>query len=836
MAAAGPSVTVRRRSKGVSPVSPSGADITFRRRKSGEIPDDFAESALLASTLAGSGLLGEVSRRCWLGRAQGMLGSELFLVLLAMWSSGRLGQRAVSKVGRACGAALAAAFGLLVWPSQAAISRALGAVDPKAARDFLGWLFAEVLPLGPVERDDGAYHRDTQGQAWRVVDTDGRVLGLRQRGLPDGDDLPEGKRLPESLAVAGYPGRKRADIQTYRMVVQDAGSGRYLGVCCGPGNGEHHDELIWAARRAADFARALDHKLERTVLRCDGKSSGAPSAAAAINAGVHLLTRWTDYGLLNDPNIREQLRGRTWTQVRDSGSGPRRYATELGTIALEGIVDAGAGKPPASADLRVVVSRYRLKGDEARGCGVTIDGWRYELYGTTVQAEHWPAAELVELYYGRASQENRFGQLDAELHKLRLVTWNLPGLELFVGAGLFLSNWRLLQGAAAVWHHVAPPDPTPRAVEVLPPDPTLLGSPAQVPEPTDDASAAQASAASTAVNPAPDTADGMSTAEVGTASTLADPMATAGSPPADLSHVEVPRGEVIGATETTTASTVMPTIAVAWPNQDSSRLSERSRSKMAMLLAVLVLYLDEILKAHPGWSWSTERGALLCPDSQPARPITTFERSGKDALRLRVEPAACRTCRQRSGCTRSPHPDYARHLTVVLPAPTAGGPGPSPVTFFDPDAATASAKRVLLPNQPPPAKQNPPSQLRRSQAAKRWSPPGPDCPGPQQAAAPTLVPAYLRRHTASLLADCRVSVESLQPGLAPTLRHPPWHAATPEARQHRRRTYEQRFAQRHRLPARLCVSIPAGPTRAEIQRALSSQLLLQHPEATGESG
>jgi hypothetical protein len=158
------------------------------------------------------------------------------------------------------------------------------------------------------------------------------------------------------------------------------------------------------------------------------------------------LVRSAHYALLEETAIVEALRQATWCEVPSSGSGPIRLAAELGDVLLQPskntTTDEGERFDPAC--VRMVVSRFAAA--HKSGAGVVIDGWQYELYATDLPASAWPAAETVELYYGRCGQENRFAQEDRELGLDRIFSYNLPGQELATLVALFLWNWRTCIG------------------------------------------------------------------------------------------------------------------------------------------------------------------------------------------------------------------------------------------------------------------------------------------------------------------------------------------------------------------------------------------------------
>jgi hypothetical protein len=107
---------------------------------------------------------------------------------------------------------------------------------------------------------------------------------------------------------------------------------------------------------------------------------------------------------------RDRDRGRC--PLPSSGSGPTRLAAELGDVLLQPSKNTttNEGERFEAVRVRVVVSRFAAA--QKSGAGVVIDGWQYELYATDLPTEAWPAAEIVELYYGRCGQENRFAQED----------------------------------------------------------------------------------------------------------------------------------------------------------------------------------------------------------------------------------------------------------------------------------------------------------------------------------------------------------------------------------------------------------------------------------------
>ena len=261
-------------------------DVTVEDRAKGEIPECLTVGVLAWGKLAAAGLVEQFGQRLLLERKDGCTGAVLFGRLLLMSFGNLRGQRPLQRAAIGCEDALAAAIGARQWHTQASMSRTMGSATAEQVRDFVDWLLGEALPVGALDRDDSAFHRDTLGEPWRMVDADGRVIAVRQRGLPEGDELPTAKRLASSIAKPGYPGRKRGEVQFHQMIVQDAGTGRWIGVRLGPGGGDHHEDMRWAALRAAHWGDRLGLERGRVCMRFDGKAAGAPSLLACIEEGI----------------------------------------------------------------------------------------------------------------------------------------------------------------------------------------------------------------------------------------------------------------------------------------------------------------------------------------------------------------------------------------------------------------------------------------------------------------------------------------------------------------------------------------------------------------------
>jgi len=241
------------------------------------------------------------------------------------------------------------------------------------------------------------------------------------------------------------------------------------------------------------------------VVRADGEFGSVGAMRTCLASQVHALTRLCRYTLLDREDVVGSMATATWVKVGGSGGGPEREAADLGLFTLYPDVDSkdADGGP---VEVRVVVSRFRRDGKPDHG--VLRDGFRLELFATSLPSDAWPAADIVALYFGRSAMENRFAQEDREIGVDRTFSYHPPGQEWMSGVGLFLWNVLVGRGAAAAPLPAGLPAQEARPAPDLPPAPT---SPA--PEDTSEmprvagASADDTPATSADPEAAPDPAD-----------------------------------------------------------------------------------------------------------------------------------------------------------------------------------------------------------------------------------------------------------------------------------------------------------------------------------------
>ncbi len=450
------------------------------------LPDWAATFVLYISSLRQRGDLEKVGRLLRVSRQGGYCGLDVFVFLLAMfcWPRPDRRTRAVKAFGAAtsfCGRGLAALAGRRNWPGQSAVSRFLAVVP---AGEMLLDFGADQLIQGaePLLRHPDAQHYDTLGEAWHVLDFDPTVIAVRERALPEGEDLPPPTRRVSAICAPGYTGRKRGEVQVSAGCLQHAGTGLWLQIMLEPGNAVVSAMLAKLLGKLDPWLDAAGATRERTLVRADGAAGNLPSVKAFSENGVHFLTRFACYGLLDRPQVQAHLRGVRWLAVPDSGSGPRRQVAELGHWPW-GDAPLLQDMPEGLEKARIVISRFAAT--SKHGAGTVRDGWQYELFGTSLDPAAWPAPEVVELYYGRAALENRFAQAAAELGIDRLFSTALGGQWLVMLVGLMVMNLRTILGAKRVGPlPIEAVQPQPR-VEIVAaePEPEPEPEPEQPPEP-----------------------------------------------------------------------------------------------------------------------------------------------------------------------------------------------------------------------------------------------------------------------------------------------------------------------------------------------------------------
>jgi len=422
--------------------------VTYESVDPTRIPDSLTEGVALLMLLAANGELEQVGERLLIRREGGYCGLDVWLVLFVFFTFGATrGLKAFwEKVLRPHVLQVAAVAGRRGLPSPASVSRALSAVEWDLLREVSGWLLVGVSQIDAVLRHPVVRTRDAVGQDWHLFDLDPTVTTLRQRALPEDDELPEPRRRAEHTGAPGYSGRKRGELVFRRTTVQHLGSSAWIHAHLSAGNGEGVADLERGLDSVVQTCERLEHPLDRALVRMDGEYGNVPYFTACRARGLPFITRLNRPKLFEDREVLARLRSAKWYAVPDSKSGPRRCATDLGALSVPPgertrRPDGGSYEP---VEVRVVASIFPKTGKAKRGR--ILDGYQVELFAVDVTADAWPAPEAVASYFGRNAQENRFAQEDRELGLDRIISYELPGQELATLVGLSVWNLRVANG------------------------------------------------------------------------------------------------------------------------------------------------------------------------------------------------------------------------------------------------------------------------------------------------------------------------------------------------------------------------------------------------------
>lgn len=414
-----------------------------------KLPAWASPYALAVRALDAAGLLGQATERIRFSRQGGFhpFDVAMFLLCLFLTKAGgakRSGQRSFSGLCSGWRSALAALAGREQWATQSSVSRCLHSAGRCDLVALARWLLGEGSALGPLLRHPASQYRDAEGRAHLVLDYDPTVIALRKRGLPHGPDLPEPIARATAMAAPGYKGRKRGEVQIAAHMLGHSGTGTWCHVEYEAGNPHPADVADRIALSALEVARLAQVPADATVIRVDGGGDVTAAYRAWRKRGLIPLVRMTRYTLLQSDYAATRFRQGPWQPVRDSGSGPRREALDLGDYLLDAVADERDAAPEPMRT-RLVVSRFVA--EAKHGAGHLMDGWNYELFGTALSYQGWPAAEVVKCYFERASIENRFAQLDAETGVLRVYSNELPGQTFATLMGLWAFNLKVALGA-----------------------------------------------------------------------------------------------------------------------------------------------------------------------------------------------------------------------------------------------------------------------------------------------------------------------------------------------------------------------------------------------------
>ncbi len=439
------------------------------------LPEHVHAGSGVVAWLVDVGVWPRLADRVRLSRRGGYAGIDAVLFLVLFFSQKTkqsLRGFYASVLGREV--KLGALGGRLRLMSPSSLSRLLGRARLVEVLAFARELLWGAGQVEALHRRPDVVLQDRQEQPWHVLFFDPTSFVLRERALPEGEELPKAQRDQEGFSSPGYSGRKRGENTVRLGALSHGGSAAWLDLSLAKGDGgDTAAQFRQAVAAVRAFADQVGHPASRVLLCADGEFGGVPYLDVCVAHGVPVLTRCISTAVLNEPEVRRNLETAVWRPVADSGSGPQRWAADLGTVKLfpsHGPVRPD-GTPVEPITVRLIAARYTPTSD--RGRGVQLGATRLELFvAWSVPEEAFSADDLVHLYYARCGQENQFARLDAEYRIKRVYSYSLGGQLLCVLVAAALWNIDLFIGQSAQAPSPGLPlDTVPRGA---PPEPLVM--------------------------------------------------------------------------------------------------------------------------------------------------------------------------------------------------------------------------------------------------------------------------------------------------------------------------------------------------------------------------
>src|SRR2546421_3368518 len=276
-------------------------------------PSWFGEVVLMAAHLRQHGVLSEISEGVRFARRRGVCYEviDFLVVLFGYAGSSERTLEAFYERLQPFAVPFMALFERDQLPARSTLSRFVAALT-EAPVEALRTLFLDDLESRPLSTDPtGANGKQTgglvdrAGKTWVVFDIDGTREAVRQRALPQTDELPPAFRRLDDVCAPGYRGRKRGEVVRTRTTVSQAHSYSWLGSFGNRGNGGYREELRKGLAAIGRYLAAYHLDASRTLLRLDGQYGNG--AVLADLAGFAFVTRGKGYRLLDHPLIQARL-------------------------------------------------------------------------------------------------------------------------------------------------------------------------------------------------------------------------------------------------------------------------------------------------------------------------------------------------------------------------------------------------------------------------------------------------------------------------------------------------------------------------------------------------
>lgn len=398
-------------------------------------PSWLGEVAAFAQVLSHLGVLTAIQEHVRFARARfGQYDTMDFVVVLIGYAlSGEPTLKAYYERLVPFAETFMACFGRFHLPDRSTLSRFLAALDQAPVEALRTLFLADVVARTPFATPGSL--SDRQDNSWWVIDVDGTKQAARQRALPHRKDLPAPHRRLNQVCAPGYLGRKRGEVVRTRTTVLQAFTHQWIGTYSGAGNGDYRGELKRALEAITWYALAHSLPLAQILIRLDGLYGNAAPLMQVLNAGMGVIGRSKDYGLLDQEAVRARLAGPPDQECRHPESGACRSLYDCPAISL---TEVG---PP----VRVIVATHPATSTKPP-IGVQRGALVHELFVTTLPQGAFSPKDVLDLYLHRGSFETVLADEDVEQNSDRWCSCTPCGQEFWQITNQWAWNLRLELG------------------------------------------------------------------------------------------------------------------------------------------------------------------------------------------------------------------------------------------------------------------------------------------------------------------------------------------------------------------------------------------------------
>lgn len=344
-------------------------------------------------------------------------------------------------------------------PSASSLSRFLAAVD-QGAVESLRELFEVDLGRNGLKVNMGMGLYDRSQEPYVVFDVDGTVCAVRQRSLEAHKEQKRPSRRRSELSCApGYKGRKRGEVIRTRTTVAQAHTGEWLGTYGGVGNGDAKGDLVRACQVIERYLSNQGLTVAHGLVRLDGLYGTAAKLSELQQRGLGYIVRCSDYHLLQDLKVEQQLEKSTAQDWQALGGNSCSEVLDVGYLEDWG---RGYASPMRLLVVRTPAARHR------GGVGKQLGEWVYELFLTSQSCASLSWRDVLSVYRGRGGFEQRLSEEDLEQDYDRWCSWHPTGQEFWQILAQWSWNWREWMGhqqqvspqpvRQTIWAEVEEPD------------------------------------------------------------------------------------------------------------------------------------------------------------------------------------------------------------------------------------------------------------------------------------------------------------------------------------------------------------------------------------------